>query len=200
MGHWPNTPPLWCSLTQSCQSPGSKDWTSLCRSPGHLVWKHNPVLWSGSPRRCVVRAVGQCMWWAASCFGLAQIHCTPGKSWWCWGFHHSRSPPPTRQCLNEDGALGCKMGRKQRNSQLESKMINGFTKTRHKLNFLHHSFPIFSHPLPPFFIVFFSALTFSAAQGHPFITIRVTHLKHTHTPDHCDQLVARLNFKEITRF
>lgn len=80
----------------------------------------------------------------------------------------------------------------------DTKMINGLTKTRHKLNFLYHSFPIFLPPLSCLhhFLSPTSLPCSSAAQGQPFITIRGIHLLHTHTADYCDQLVVRLEFEE----
>lgn len=79
----------------------------------------------------------------------------------------------------------------------DTTMINGLTKTRHKLNFLHHSFPILLPPLSclPHFRFSPSLTCSSAAQGQPFVTIRGIHLQRTLTADHCDRLVVRLEFK-----
>lgn len=111
-------------------------------SPGRWGWTHSPVRWSGSPRRCAVPPVGQCTWWEASCSGWAQTRCTPDTSWWCWDSRHSRSPPPTKKCICVCVSKRERVWiRGEEQGRGEPKMINGFTKTWHKLNFLCASLP-----------------------------------------------------------
>lgn len=88
----------------------------------------------------------------------------------------------------EEGAGGMdERGEAEEEVEGEAKMINAFTKTWHKLNFLFPSLPfclsLFSYLLIPLphSLFFLSSTLFFSVQGQPFITIRATHLEHTHT-------------------